>query len=151
MALIDSRRATAGRLRRIGDSLGPIKLPAVEESCNAKRAPVPLTRGGTRRTRASIHCRSFAILEAHHTLPIKSILFSEHDDSDAVFGRHDNRAVITVTPYMYRICIFPAYRTADSQELTWLEVNGVSECGQRALPLAGPPPGPWRARCAARI
>lgn len=32
-SLIDSRRATAGRLRRIGDSSGPIKLPSVEKSC----------------------------------------------------------------------------------------------------------------------
>lgn len=37
-ALIDSRRATAGRLRRIGDSSGPIKLPPVEESCNGTHA-----------------------------------------------------------------------------------------------------------------
>lgn len=42
-ALIDSRRATAGRLRRIGDSSGPIKLPAMEESCSATRNKPPPT------------------------------------------------------------------------------------------------------------
>lgn len=43
-ALIDSRRATAGRLRRIGDSSGPIKLPAVEESCSATHARETIRR-----------------------------------------------------------------------------------------------------------
>lgn len=50
-ALIDSRRATAGRLRRIGDSSGPIKLPRRRSAAPARteeRSPSAACRARSR-------------------------------------------------------------------------------------------------------
>lgn len=80
-ALIDSRQATAGRLWRIGDSSGPIKLPPVEESCSNTHTgetqavdtsrPRPATRdpGLGPRTRTAVSRGWFVIARVLGTLP----------------------------------------------------------------------------------
>lgn len=76
-ALIDSRRATAGRLRRIGDSSGPIKLPAVEESCSATHAGETQAAAARRpRVRRRRNCTDEPLLSdtpPHMRLPMQHI------------------------------------------------------------------------------
>lgn len=112
-ALIDSRRATAGRLRRIGDSSGPIKLPAVEESCSATHAGETQAAAAVAARRPRVHSRVAETTTTSLYCPIHHRLTCACLCNTLTDSRHLSRRPIRgcphITPSLYGSNLFSVH------------------------------------------